>query len=705
MLTACSRRRALAPAVVAASLAATTAAAEETQRLDEVSVTATRAERATKDVPQSIAVVGAERIEAERMMNVKDALQGTPGVQIDSKNGGSDVRLSIRGAGIKASYGVREIMVLRDGVPMTDPDSFTRFDFIDTQDIERIEVVKGPGSPFAAGSAGGTVQILSRSVFADDANRARVGLGNQGAENYHLRWGGMVDESQAVALTASRRKLENGWRRWNDFETNMAGIKHGLVTPSGGTWESEVSFANSMTQLPGSMNPAQFSEYRSTGRQNDTSDAWKHSGRDAWTVFANTRFERDYGDFTFRPRAYLTHWGHYHPVTGAINDSRGNYIFGTDLEGQMDHGVAGLPASLVAGTTLRADLALDARKYAYRDYTTRSNRITATLSDIRGKLIETQDTKNYLAGVFVQETVKPSERLAVDVGMRLDRSLFDIQTNEIWYYDYAAGNYNTNGAGNTRVSPSFTLVSPKAGATYKLTPTVSLYASVAQADQVPSSSELTSNPGLTTAESRNYEIGLKQRSHDWQIDLAAYFNPVRDDIVQVYENGKSVYQNAGRTERKGAEASLGYQLAEGLTVGGGYTYSDYTYDTFSEVTGSGANKTTTSRAGMRVPLIPVHQYALFAQYRPDSGLRARVQTLSFGEYWMDNANSEKYGGYSFVTNVSLGWDFNENHAVALNVDNVFDQHYAVEAKKDTNGSKTYSGAAPRSFLATYTVKF
>ena len=85
------------------------------QTLDEVSVTATRAERGTKDVPVSITVIGAQRIENEKMFNIKDAIQGTPGVQINSKNGGYDSRLVIRGAGQKANYGVREIMVLRDG--------------------------------------------------------------------------------------------------------------------------------------------------------------------------------------------------------------------------------------------------------------------------------------------------------------------------------------------------------------------------------------------------------------------------------------------------------------------------------------------------------------------------------------------------------------------------------------------------------------
>jgi iron complex outermembrane receptor protein len=157
--------------------------------LDTISVTASRIERATKDVAASISVIDANRIEGAKMLNIKDAIQGTPGVLIDSKNGGYDVRLIIRGAGQKANYGVREIQVLRDGIPMTDPDSFSRFDFIDTQDIDRIEIMRGPGSLYGAGASGGTVQIISKSVFETvGKNQAKIGFGNYGAENYNLRY-------------------------------------------------------------------------------------------------------------------------------------------------------------------------------------------------------------------------------------------------------------------------------------------------------------------------------------------------------------------------------------------------------------------------------------------------------------------------------------------------------------------------------------
>lgn len=130
-----------------------------------VTVTATRSSRGSQTVPAAITSVGKDKLDKLKMSSLSDALQNIPGVYTYSKNGLSESKLVIRGAGLKASYGIREIMVLRDGIPMTEPDSFTRLDLIDGQDIERLEVTKGPGSLYASGSAGGTVQVLTKSVF------------------------------------------------------------------------------------------------------------------------------------------------------------------------------------------------------------------------------------------------------------------------------------------------------------------------------------------------------------------------------------------------------------------------------------------------------------------------------------------------------------------------------------------------------------
>lgn len=681
-------------------------AEQDVLKLDSVSVTATRVDRLTREVPAAISVIDEEQIESAKMMNIKDALQGTPGVLVDSKNGGYDVRLIIRGAGQKAPYGVREIMVLRDGVPMTDPDSFSRFDFIDTQDIEQIEITKGPGSLFGAGSAGGTIQILSKSPFDVDSNRIRIGRGDEGAENYNLRHAMLLNDNNAISFTASRRVLDNNWRDWNTFDSNQFSLKHGIEFNDTDKLETEISYSEANMQLPGSMDKAQFEEFQRTGKQTQNNTAWNHSGRYSKIWFFNSRLETQLTEnLVFRPKVYYTHWTHLHPVSGVINDNRGDGVdsFGTDLEFVWDHQLWG-ESTLVSGVTARREQSDNSRKYKYRDVATipfgpQAGRIIDTLSDVKGDLLSSEDSTNTLYGFYLQESMRPAEKWLIDVGVRFDRSNFDITTNEIERYDYATGKY-VAGAGVTTTDRTFNLVSPKAGVSYQLSEALTTFASVGRSDQVPSSGEISDTNNLDASTATNYEVGLKGRHGKWSFDTSVYYTEVKDEIMAILLNGHTVFENAGTTDKKGFEFAGDVQVAHGLRVGVNYAYSDYQFKEFTEV----SSGTEVSHAGNQMPYVPKHQYSLFAHYQLDSGLKARVQTNSWGEYYMDNANTEKYKGYDFVTNLMVGYDKGP-HSISLNVDNVFDKRYAAEVKKDSRGTQYYSAAAPRTAMLIYTFNY
>lgn len=697
-MVACIGRRAHGALMLSglATLISPLADAEELG-LGTISVTATREERVTAEVPQAIAVVSKEEMDQQKMFNVKDALQGIPGVLVDTKNGGFDARLIIRGAGLKAPYGIREIMVLRDGVPLSDPDSFTRLDFVDTQDIERIEVAKGPGNLFSSGAAGGAIQIFSRSVFDQSANNLKVGLGDNGTQNYHLRYG-VAGEEQALALTTTRRFMNNDWRNWNQFQTSQTSIKHGLMLAQGDTLETEVSYSTADMQLPGGMDKTLYDQFVATGKQDSTSDAWKNSGRYSKVWFFNTKYEMERGDVTFKPRFYYNTWYHYHPVTGIINETaKWVWNVGTDLETDYHH----TDGTLVGGLTVREERVPDSRKYQYRDVLTAGGRIISTLSDAKGALASTSNTTSLLSGAYLQESWRPGERWIVDLGLRYDVIDMTDKTNEITAYDYSSGNY-VAGDGYVKTDKTFNLPAPKLAVDYKLTDTLYLFGVVAQAGQVPSSGEVSSNPSLDAAVARNYEIGLKGRAADWQFDASVYVSPVEKEIVQVNNGGYTEYVNAGKTNKQGLELAGSYEFAKGWETGGYYAYSDYTFKSFSEPVYNPISHSTVNmvRDGNHLPYVPQDQYGLFVGTKSPSGWHTRLTSNTWGSYWMDNANTERYKGWQWVTNLSVGYD-RGGHSLTLNIDNLFDKHYAAEVKKDTRGTVSYTAATPRTVLLTY----
>ncbi|MBW9259354.1 MAG: TonB-dependent receptor [Candidatus Thiodiazotropha sp. (ex. Lucinisca nassula)] len=697
------------------------AVAEETensatdQEFDVISVTASRIERKTKEVAGSIDVIDSERIESEKMFNIKDAIQGSPGVLINSKNSAYDSRLIIRGAGQKANYGVREIMVIRDGVPMTDPDSFSRFDFIDTQDIERIEITKGPGSLFGAGSAGGTIQIISKSVFDTDSNRVKLGAGEFGQQNLHGRLAGDINDSNAASITASYRKTDNDWRDWNEFESKQLALKHGFLLDSGGTLESELSYHEADLQLPGSMDEDEFERYLDSGEQKDTtSSPWQHSGRYSTIWFFNSRYEEEMDNLTLKPRVYANQWDHYHPVTGAINDNPGTTVFGTDLEISFKHQLWG-DSTLVAGVTARRDNTEGAKKYTYADVETAPPpawnptgpaTILHTNSDRAGDLLEEEDSTNTLYGLYIQETMQPTEKVNLEFGFRYDRNNFDIDSTAFGEYSYGSGTYTFfDTPEQTKTDKTFNLFSPKLGLTYALNQSINVYGVVAQSGQVPSESEIQSNPKLDAATAQNVEVGFKGREQAWSFDLALYRTTVSDEIVSTLnEDLTTEFQNAGETLKKGLELSGRYDVSTNIWLEGSFAYSDYTFSDFDELVRTGRTQTPVDRSGNQLPYIPRQQYGLGLGYSHPLGIKAVIRSNSWGSYYVDNANTEKYDGYDFLTNLMLSYQTG-SHTLSLNVENLFDKRYATEVKKSTSGNKTYSAGAPRNAMLTYTYLF
>lgn len=690
-----------------ASLALCTSVyAQETIQLDKLSVTATKVKRATKEVTQSISVVDKKEIEDKNIRTISEALNTTTGVNIESSTNSSSPRLIIRGAGLKARYGVREIMVIKDGVPMTDPDSFTRFDFIDMQDVEAIEVQKGPGSIQAANTTGGVIQLITKSVFNESGNRFKFGLGNFGSSQSNFKFTKALDEANFISINASTTKNDNDWRKHNKIDSKQASLKYGHIFKDDSVFESEIAYTESNMELPASMTEEEFEQFKKSGKQGETSSAWQHSARDSKILFLNAKYEKEYGDFTFKPRIYFNKWEHFHPVTSMINDSDDNQVYGTDLELNYNHKLFSNDAVLVAGITAKQDRSDNAKKYAYKDFEIVGGgkfNIKKTLSDEKGDLANIEDSKSTLYGAYFQESFKPLRDLLVDVSLRVDKLKFDVQGNEILEYNWGGfgGQTYRTGDGEYSINEEYTLVSPKLGFSYAINSSTNIYTSLASANQAPTDNELKTNRvedkgSLEKSKSINYEIGLKSRTKDYSYDLAIFQNDVEDEVTATKQGFTTFYQNAGKTQKRGLELSGQYHLTKTLSLGASYTYSNFKFKEFKE-------DGTLDRSGNYLPYIPKNQYALFANYRYKN-FKSRVQARTWGSYYMDNANTQKYEGYDLVTDLMLGYE-HKKHNFQVNINNVFDKHYAMSAQKDLDGDITYKAAAPRTVMFTYTYKF
>src|SRR5262249_6707100 len=134
--------------------------------LEPVVVTATREPQPLADVAGSVSVVQQLDIQgAQKTVGLEEVLDRVPGVLAQSsQNYAQDVRIQIRGFGTRSAFGVREIKVLVDGIPITEPDGQTQFDDIDLGAMRRIEVLRGPAGALYGNASGGVIQLFTENA-------------------------------------------------------------------------------------------------------------------------------------------------------------------------------------------------------------------------------------------------------------------------------------------------------------------------------------------------------------------------------------------------------------------------------------------------------------------------------------------------------------------------------------------------------------
>lgn len=123
-----------------------------------VTVTASRREQRSSTAPVSLSIMTPQELESRNVYAIDEALRHIPGVQVKGN------QVSIRGStGYSYNVGSR-VQFLLDGLPLLTPDSDgIPFEALPFDQIERIEVLKGPGSAlYGSGALGGVINVITK---------------------------------------------------------------------------------------------------------------------------------------------------------------------------------------------------------------------------------------------------------------------------------------------------------------------------------------------------------------------------------------------------------------------------------------------------------------------------------------------------------------------------------------------------------------
>lgn len=666
--------------------------------LQPVVITGSATDQQRWRAPASIDVVdGSELRDGQLQINLSEALGRVSGLVIQNRqNYAQELQISIRGAGARASFGVRGVRLFVDGIPASGPDGQGQAANFPLGSAERIEVIRGPYSALYGSSSGGVIALTTqdggvpatwRTGFAAGADGllrlSTQATGQTGGVHYGLdvssfSTDGLRPQSAADRSTANL-KLS---RPYDDGRVVVLfnRLSDGALDPLG---LSRAEFdADPYQTTPTARS---FNTRKSTS-QTQLGVAWQHrlgSGHSMeWMAYGG---ERAVVQFQAIPVGTQQAPG---SPGGVIDLDRG--YFGWNARWRFDQPLAEGKLTLVAG------LAADRQDDLRRGLNNFSNFTSPTTLGVRGALRRDETNRATTIAPYAQAEWDSAD-WTWSAGIRHTRVRFRSDDRFI-----APGNPDDSGAS------SYSGSSPVLGVRWRLAEHLQAFASAGigfetptlneAAYQAPGASGL--NTRLTPSRSQNLEMGLRAR-HGIAAWTATVFSTRTRDEIAVLSNtgGRASFQNVGRSLRQGLELAGDLQWGA-LSLSSALTYLDATYrDPFT--TCASAPCTTPNLAipaGNRLPGIPRQQAYLQLAWQPlGADSTFTLEARHTGAVPVNDRNSDAAAA---TTVFNLGARFQQDHGPwqfrqFVRLDNVTDRRYAGSVIVNEGNGRFFEAAQGR----------
>ncbi len=608
-------------AVMVAGMCLCAAALAADGERDTIVVTATRLETPAREVASSVTVIDSEEIERKQKRFVSDLLREVPGVNVvQSGAAGQPAQVFIRGG--KSEH----TLVLIDGIEANDPFTPGRtFNFgnLTTENVERIEVLRGPQSTlYGSDAIGGVINIITRKgrgelsgfVSAEagsrDTYRTAVGVsGGTQLVNYSLSLsrfdtrgisaadGGLAgnDEKDGYENTTFSSRL--GWTPSEVFGLDLIlryADGEGDLDQMGGAFGDDPNYV--------------FDDEEFFGRLQ------------ASLSLMDGRWEQKFGvSFTDYDRRFRDDFDPAHPMTALRSDFRGQLL---KFDWQSDF-------YLSDQHTLTIGLETE-------EESGRSKLFSESMFGPFTSIIPEKEARTNSA--YVQDQVSLGDRFFATVGVRVD-------------------DHEEFGSETTyRVAPAYlieetgTKLKASWGTGFKAPTLFQLFSSFG-------------NPDLDPETSEGWDVGIEQQLCGGRVVVGAtYFRNDFDDLID-YNPATMTYFNISSADSRGVELAASYRASEDLSFRASYTRQS----TEDNSTGEDLLRRPRDQAAFDVNYTwcektNINLNLVYVGERDD---------LNFAAWPATRVELDSY----FLVNIAAAHDVSDRVQIFGRVDNVLDEDY------------------------------
>lgn len=656
--------------------------------LPDVIVRAFEQNRSTLNVPASVHVINRQTLGAFSPTSIVQAVNTTPGVRMEERSPGS-YRFNIRGSSLRSPFGVRNVKVYYNDIPITDPGGHTYLNELGYYNFNSIEIIKGPGSSLYGAGTGGVLLIESMN------ENERAGITSEYAGgSYHLQniYAGLSTGSQKLVSRGGFQHQQNsGYRHQSSLRRDVQSWTGLFRINEKKYLKVSYLYGDLFYETPGALTKAEF-------------DADPRAARPGGGGFPGA----EQAKASVRQRMFFTGASYVQRFAPKWENTSVLYGMFTELRNPTIRNYGKSSEPHVGGRTLFSftqPLKQSSFHFIAGGEWQEGFSSVAIHKNVNGgpDSLQTYDEiHNRQQFIFTQADLDLNRGWSVVAGASWNALLLRFQRFTPASLGFQKRNFNNE------IAPRFAVMKKFRTSKHD----INFYTSVSKGFSPPTTAELlptggTINLGLNAEEGRNYDVGVKAKFWNrFYVDADAFFFQLNNTIVQRRDAGGGDYfVNAGKTDQHGIETYLSYPVLRGAVFEQGlfwlsHTWHDFRYKEFKQV--------NNDFSGHQMPGDAKHTVSAGVDLTTKSGFNIVLTDYYSGKTPLNDANSAYADAYH-VVGLKLSYQTwtKENWRLKFmaGVDNLFDENYSLGNDLNGFGGRYYNAAPGRNYYLAVLVQW